>query len=95
MIEGIEMDIRIELLKVADDVMAKMEGTEKTSDFHIYANVLSNLSNALSQLAFIEKEKPSIDKPMTKEQYDGFFKNAGILPTRIKVNKRLDGKEIN
>lgn len=68
------MDIRIQLLKVADDVVAKMEGTEKTSDFHIYTNVLSNLSNALSQLAFIEKEKPSIDKPMTKEQYDEFFK---------------------
>ncbi|WP_289760095.1 hypothetical protein [Lactobacillus taiwanensis] len=87
------MDIRIELLKIADDVVARMEGTEKTSDFHIYAGVLSNLSNALSQLAFIEKEKPSIDKPMTKEQYDEF--NTRILPTRIKVNKRLDGKEIN
>lgn len=87
------MDIRIELLKIADDVVAKMEGTEKTSDFHIYAGVLSNLSNALSQLAFIEKEKPSIDKPMTKEQYDEF--NTRILPKRIKVNKRLKGKEIN
>ncbi len=87
------MDIRIELLKIADDVVAKMEGTEKTSDFHIYAGVLSNLSNALSQLAFIEKEKPSIDKPMTKEQYDEF--NTRILPKRIKVNKRLEGKEIN
>lgn len=86
------MDIRIELLKVADDVVAKMEGTEKTSDFHIYASVLSNLSN---ELAFIEKEKPSIDKPMTKEQYDEFFKNTRILPKRIKVNKRLGGKEIN
>lgn len=87
------MDIRIELLKIADDVVAKMEGTEKTSDFHIYAGVLSNLSNALSQLAFIEKEKSSIDKPMTKEQYDEF--NTRILPKRIKVNKRLEGKEIN
>ena len=87
------MDIRIELLKITDDIVAKMEGTEKTSDFHIYAGVLSNLSNALSQLAFIEKEKPSIDKPMTKEQYDEF--NTRILPKRIKVNKRLEGKEIN
>lgn len=81
------MDIRIELLKIADDVVAKMEGTEKTSDFHIYAGVLSNLSNALSQLAFIEKEKPSIDKPMTKEQYDEFFKNAGILPNQEFLDK--------
>lgn len=81
------MDIRIELLKVADDVVAKMEKTEKTSDFHIYANVLSNLSNALSQLAFIEKEKPSIDKLMTKEQYDEFFKNARILPKREFLDK--------
>ncbi|MCR4913080.1 MAG: hypothetical protein K5983_04970 [Lactobacillus sp.] len=82
------MDIRIELLKIADDVVAKMEGTEKTSDFHIYAGVLSNLSNALSQLAFIEKEKPSIDKPMTKEQYDEFFKNTRILPTREFLDKK-------
>lgn len=82
------MDIRIELLKIADDVVAKMEGTEKTSDFHIYAGVLSNLSNALSQLAFIEKEKPSIDKPMTKEQYDEFFKNARSLPAREFLDKK-------
>ena len=34
------MDIRIELLKIADDVVAKMEGTEKTSDFPIYVGVL-------------------------------------------------------
>lgn len=86
------MDIRIELLKVADDVVAKMEGTEKTSDFHIYASVLSNLSNALSQLAFIEKEKTLADKPMSEEQYDEFFKNAGILPKREFLDKKESKK---
>ena len=88
------------ILDLIEENVNKIKASHNPLKKASYIAVVEKLCEAYQEQLNVEliipkEEKSSINKPMTKEQYDEFFKNAGILPKRIKVNKRLDGKEIN
>ena len=77
----------ISILNLIEKNISKIKASHNSQAKSFYIFTIIKLCEAYDQqisaeLINSEKEKPLAGKPMTEEQYDEFFKNAGILPNQ-------------
>ena len=81
----------ISILNLIEKNIGKIKASHNFQAKSFYISTIEKLCEAYDQQISAElislEEKPSISKPMTKEQYDEFFKNAGILPNQEFLDK--------
>lgn len=88
------------ILDLIEDNVNKIKDSHNPLKKTSYIAVVEKLCEAYQEqlnVEFIssEEEKPSINKPMTKEQYNDFFKNAGILPNQEFLDKEQHKRREN
>ncbi|MCZ9726858.1 hypothetical protein [Lactobacillus gasseri] len=79
----------ISILNLIEKNIDKIKASHNFEAKSCYISTIEKLCEAYDQqisaeLINFQEEKPSVEKSMTKEQYDDFFKNAGILPNQPK-----------
>nr|DAS87101.1 MAG TPA: hypothetical protein [Caudoviricetes sp.] len=82
----------ISILNLIEKNISKIKASHNFEAKSFYISTIEKLCEAYDQQISAElinsaEEKPSVRKPMTKEQYDEFFKNAGILPNQEFLDK--------
>lgn len=93
MIEGIKMDMNENgILDLIEENVNKIKTSHSPLKKASYIAVVEKLCEAYQEQLNVElisskEEKSSIKKTMTKEQYNDFFKNAGILPNQEFLDK--------
>lgn len=91
MIEDWDMN-KNTILDLIEDNVNKIKASHNPLKKASYIAVVEKLCEAYQEQLNVElisskEEKPSINKPMTKEQYNDFFKNAEILPNQEFLDK--------
>ena len=84
----------ISILNLIEKNISKIKVSHNFQAKSFYISTIEKLCEAYDQqisaeLINFREEKPSVRKPMTKEQYDEFFKNAGILPKHLVIPVEL------
>lgn len=79
----------ISILNLIEKNIGKIKASHNVETKSFYISTIEKLCEAYDQqisaeLMNFREEKPLVRKPMTKEQYDDFFKNTGILPNQPK-----------
>lgn len=79
----------ISILNLIEKNIGKIKASHNVEAKGFYISTIEKLCEAYDQqisaeLMNFREEKPLVRKPMTKEQYDDFFKNTGILPNQPK-----------
>ena len=79
----------ISILNLIEKNIGKIKASHNVEAKSFYISTIEKLCEAYDQqisaeLMNFREEKPLVRKPMTKEQYDDFFKNTGILPNQAK-----------
>lgn len=79
----------ISILNLIEKNIGKIKASHNFEAKSFYISTIEKLCEAYDQqisaeLMNFREEKPLVRKPMTKEQYDDFFKNTGILPNQAK-----------
>lgn len=79
----------ISILNLIEKNIGKIKASHNFEAKSFYISTIEKLCEAYDQqisaeLMNFREEKPLVRKPMTKEQYDDFFKNTGILPNQPK-----------
>ena len=82
----------ISILNLIEKNIGKIKASHNFQAKNFYISTIEKLCEAYDQQISAElinstKEKTLADKPMSEEQYDEFFKNAGILPKREFLDK--------
>lgn len=82
----------ISILNLIEKNIGKIKASHNPLKKASYVAVVEKLCEAYQEQLNVElisskEEKPSINKPMTKEQYNDFFKNAEILPNQEFLDK--------